>query len=274
MLRQITGEVSLFAVGGGSYLGLFKNARLTLAAATQEASPASRIGKKAQPVTKGSTLTFSVMSNKSGSSTAARVTVKDVTSFAIGGTDLRGHVQEGTLSGRFGTKEGAGWADVWDYPNVTDKDFEFDGSMMIPIAGGGGLVLIDKMLDPATLDDLAATFALTVDGIAIQIPMTVDRVELGLQDKDLQLVSTHLMGASPDTGAYPTLPTATGTVLEKVLVTPYNPLAFQLQSRATYGKSFEGEIVPTSVAMRFRRGELVMIDYSFVAVGAVAPIAA
>ncbi len=260
---QQTVDMSVFSIGGTSYLGTFRNTTFAVTNDTVEASPAVRDGMRAQVAKKGATLSTELMSVVSGS---LKVQHTDVTVLTIDGTDYLGSFT-GTLSGEITSVEGALAGVLWKSPQNTKKNYRLSGTIVVTTATGGAQGLLTDAF--GTVANANMTVSVTINGVAITIPMTLVSCSLAFADGDIQKYAVELQGASPDTGDYPTAPTGSTSLLEKAFNAYKTALAVSLTTHATEGVNLAGNVKFSSFSIGIEDGALTNVQYEFVSDGAI-----
>lgn len=263
--RQLTGDMSLFSLGGSSYLGLFRNVKLAGTFDTVESRPAVNLASRAQVVKKGGVLSTELMSVVSGS---AKVSHLDLSVFTLDGSSWLGAIS-GKFSGSFEHKEADGPGTIWKYPLVVSKDYEFSGTIKVPATGGIQAMMVDAWSATAADNEWVVTF--TVNGVAITLPMVLTSAEVVFEEAGIQTVAITMKGQGPDNTAtaYPTAPTGTTSILEKAFNAPKTAIAWALTSHATEGLAYSGNAVIQSFEIGIEDGALINIAYAYATQGAV-----
>ncbi|MFZ4483740.1 MAG: hypothetical protein ACOYOL_07155 [Chthoniobacterales bacterium] len=261
-MQQVV-DVTALSLDGSSILGAFANATLTMPNDLVNAKPASRNGMRNSVAKKSWSLSTELMSVVSGS---RKVQHTDISVFTLDGVDYLG-IFNGTLTGTITQVEGSLSGSKWKDPQNTDIDFGFSGKVLVPTATGGAQALLSDAAS-STLTDAEMVVSFTLNGIAVTLPMTLASVSLGLQSGGLQEISIELSGNSPDSGAYPTAPTGTSSLLEKAFNSYKTAITFAMTTHATEGGAFSGSAKLKSYSIGMNDGQLVNVQYNYEGSGA------
>jgi hypothetical protein len=120
-----------------------------------------------------------------------------------------------------------------------------------------------KALAGSPLDDPATALKLRINGLDIEIPMVVSRIEQVVSYADLQRFEVELEGRSPDFGAYPSSPTTTSTLLGWSLNDPNTARAVLVRTEGSVPMEASGMVIPDRFLVNFRNAELVRESYVF-----------
>lgn len=271
--RQGTGDLAIFSINSVSQIALISNVAFSLPVDTAEGRGVAYRGKNPQAVKQGGILRTTQMSNVDNCTRVANV---DLTAFTLDGTNYLAFVRSLNFSGSFEHDENSGVGDYWKYPEVKIKDYAATVTLTLPDSTTANALR-------ATMHDLfnatAATaianrnapLSFTLNGVTITVPMMITDAEWSGEDGRNQTVTFTLAGKDCMAGAdYPTAPTGTTTILEKLFNAPYTPLAFALTpGLAANSTAFAGELVPASFSFSIEDGAVVTEQYEWLTHGPV-----
>lgn len=272
MSRQVSGDMSVYSVGGVDLMDYFHDTSLEITADTVEGRSLAYLGRSARGVKKGGQIQTSLMSS-SGNSCQSRVSNLNVTALAIDGTAYATMLRGGTFRGEYTIVEASAVGDFWKYPYGIAKDYTADVDLMLPLsatANAARTIAVDVCSsDP---EDLCMVFSVTINSVAYTLPMMITKMTHKWSDNDLAMFSVSLKGKGPDSDSgYPTAPTGTTTLLEKAFNDPFTALSYTITPYAAVGKgeSYTGNCVFGGFSFSFNDASLIMLDYTFLTQGAV-----
>jgi hypothetical protein len=237
----------------------FRTATLEVTADTVEASPATRLMSKKQPVKKGATLTCELMSVVASSE---KVTHLNLSAITVDSVDYLGSIN-GTFSGTNTIVEAGAAGDIWKYPQVTKTMLSFTGEILITASTGGAQALLTDAW-ANNVSGLAMILSFTINGVAVTLPMVLTSCSQPFTDGDVQKANITLEGASPDSGSYPTAPTGTTSLLEKALNVATTAVAITFTTHATEGMALTStNAVFQSFSIPIQDGQLINASYTF-----------
>jgi hypothetical protein len=261
-MSHYTGDVSLYTLDGTSVLATYENVTLEVTEDQVDGSSIGRMGKTAQGVKLSGRIDTSLMSTFS---TPDRVSHLDLSAMALGATSYLASLRRLRLSGSYEQKMRAGVGALNVRPQNVKKDYaasaEFDADDTVASA------IMIAMASP-TYANRNAVLGFTLNSIAYTFPMRMQKAGVRVQRDDLQLVTLDLAGRSPDSGAYPTAPVGTTSLLEKAINVPETAIAFAFTSKAAGGVAMSGSCIFSSFDIEINDGELVRSQYSFNTTGA------
>jgi hypothetical protein len=174
-------------------------------------------------------------------------------------------------------REVSGVADPFKWPQIFGKDYRLDCTLVIPAAGDSqspnfaramGANLHDTDLNDQDLTRV--TFTITIDGVTVTIPMQVASMTHTINQNQEQVISLSMNGVDPGTGAYPTAPTGTTSLLEKMFNAYNTVLACVLTTAAAgAGQTYSGNFIFTDFGFSFNDSEIIMIDYTLASRGTI-----
>lgn len=273
---QSFADLSVFTLGAASLLAQIKGVQYEFSPENADTSTIKRGAKRRQTVKKGVTITTGLMSTMSGDASLVASNLA-VSAMSLGGVSILSYVRGGSISGSYEVREVSGIADAYRWPQITGKDYEVELNLMLPAAGDSQVPNMVRALgpsihDPDVLDqDLTrVTWSMTIDDVTITIPMIVESFEDTIRENQEQELRLRLSGCDPGTGAYPTSPTGTSSLLEAAFNAFNVPIAFVLTTAgAGAGVSYSGNAIVTRFGFSFNDAEITMIDYTFSSRGTV-----
>lgn len=264
------GDLSVFSVGGNSLLTVIKGVEYEVSPTNADTSTISRVGTRRQKVKNTAMLRTATMSTLSGDSGMVASNLA-ISAFTIGGVDFLSYLKGGSFSGSFTEEDTSGPADAWTWAQIFGKDYSAEVTLMIPAAGDSqtpnfARSLMDEIHD-ADLNDQDTTrvaFSITIDGVAITVPMIIANVKHVINEKTHQIITLSLEGNDPGTGDYPTAPTGTTSLLEKAFNAYNTALAVVLTPAAgAAGLTYAGNVIFGPFSFSFNNAEIIQIQYEF-----------
>ncbi len=262
------GDLSVFTIGGTDYLSTARDIMYRLTNDTVDGKILKVLGRQAQVVKRGIELQTGQFTNFS---TPVRVANLDISAFTIDAIDYKAKLLGGSFNISLEHKEASGVADLWKFPIVTAKDFTARAELLIPAsaAATNPARVFGADAHSATVANSQMVFSMTINGVAITLPMVVKSFEHRLNDGDYQRVGVELVGQGPDSGSYPTAPAGSTSLLEKAFNAPGTALAGVLTPKAGAGEgnSYAGNLIYQGVSFDFNDASLIVPSFSFVSQG-------
>lgn len=256
--------MTVFSAGGTSLLDSCDGVTIKVSPASAEGKPVSRLGKSPQLVKKSFEISTAAMSNVTGIN---RVTNLNLSALTVGGTDYLAHVDGISLTGSFEHKEGSARGDLWSKSEVVAKDYTGTLNLLIPTAG---LVALQTLAVSSTVADSYSTLSFTINGVATTLPIMFGSYTHMATVDDLQKIQIEWSGRDPLTGAYPTAPTGTSSLLTKAFNDSRTELAFAFTPaavNATQG-AWSGNMTWSSFSYSVTSDDVVKTEYSWKGFGA------
>ncbi len=280
-LVQGNGDIAVYTLDGASQLGIMKGVGYTIQLDDADTTTVARAGKRRQSVKKSATITSGFMSPLSGDAALVSTNLA-VSAFTVGGVDYLAYLRGGSVKGSFDVREVSGVAAPFKFPQIFGKDYSADITLILPVAGASQVPNSARVLgvlvhDPDLTDqDLSrVTMTVTIDGTAITIPMQVMSLKHDVNGQQEQIITLSLAGNDPGTGAYPTAPTGSTSLLEKFFNAYNTALAVVLTTGAVAsGETYSGNFIVTDFGFSFNDAEVIMIDYTLSSQGTVTGVAA
>ncbi len=278
---QGNGDLSVFSIGGNSLLALIKNVEYELSPENADTTTILRAGKRRQKVKAGTTIRTALMSTLTGDAGLVSSNLA-VGAFTIGGVDLLAYLRGGSFNGTFDVREVSGVAAAYKWPQIFGKDYTSEVTLVLPAAAdsqtpNAARSFMASFHDPDLLDqDLTRViFSITIDGTATTVPMIARTVKHQINGQQEQVFTISLEGNDPGTGAYPTAPVGTTSLLEAAFNAYNAPLAAVLTTGAALsGETYSGNVIITSFGFNFNDAEIIEISYEFASRGTFAAAAA
>lgn len=267
---QSFADLDVFTADASSLLANIKGVTYTFEPENADSSAIKRIGKRRQTVKKGVTVATGTMSTLTGDASLVASNLA-VSAMTLGGTSILNYLRGGSISGSFDVREVSGVADPYRWPQIFGKDYEVELNLLLPAAGDSQVSNMARVLSPLIHDpdltdqDLTrVTWSMTIDNVTITIPMIVQSYELTIRETQEQELRVRLSGCDPGSGAYPTSPTGTSTLLEAAFNAFNTPIALVLTTAAAgAGVSYSFNAIITRFGFSFNDAEITMIDYTF-----------
>lgn len=260
-MRTTGVDVSVFSLGGGSFLGDLKSAEMR--ADTEFADGTSVAMEGTRPVARrrSAEVTAELLSTGGAS---GRVTGLDLSALTLDGVSSLGNLRSMRFDGFVRQAEGAGASEVWKYPVAVRKDYRCRLELL---ADSGGPFETGRGY--GSLASLSLELAFQLNGVDFQLPMIVRDARHTIREGDVQVWTVDLWGQAPVTGAYPTAPTGTGNLLAAAVNAPGVGLAFEMASRAVGGMDYAGTFLVRDFGFEVNAGSVVVTRYRYVSQGAV-----
>lgn len=262
--RQIAVDISAFTAGGVDLITLATEATVTKNIMDDAGQAINRLNESPQGVKMNWMLSATALSTKSG---AIRVTNLDLSAASILGTDVLAAVESINFDRSLVLSEGSGCGDGWQYPNVTGGGFSGSARIKIPTSGVPLMAGIDAVTDAD------GVFTFTLNGVSVTLPVLITSIQHSMRVGDVQVLEVTFKGQDPLTGTYPTAPTGTTTLMEKIFNAPRTALAVVLTTKAADGVAYTGNVVPQSYSVAIADGQVVRESFTFQGVGALADVA-
>jgi hypothetical protein len=253
-------DVTTLEVGGADFLGRVKSVTLTKNVATADGQAINRKFANPQPVKNSWSLAFTAVETKSN---PTRVTNLDLTVNTIGGTAHKANTESLTINVNATHAPGDACEDGHVYPVYTGSSI--DGSAVLKVPTNA--VPLMAALDNPTDADMAFTF--TLNGSAVTFPIVITSVSHGASNGQVQMVNVSFMGQDPLTGDFPTAPTGTTSIFEKIVNAPQTPLAAEFESKAAGGVNYSGNVLIQSYSININNNAVMEESYTWAGVGEV-----
>lgn len=259
--RLTSQDVTVFSIGGGDQLANLRNCTVELSHDTQEGSPITRMGMNAQPVKRQVRIAANLLSTVTGTT---RVSGLNLTSATLAAVNQLANIRSLNFSGSYTMANEEAVADQWAENRPIKKDYSAEVEYLIPQASGADLGDLAYAALPA---EVALSF--TLNGATITVPMVAVNHAVEATEGDVLVARLSLQGRAPFSGAYPTAPTGTASLLEWAFNAPATKRTIIVTTQAANGYSYEGSYVFSSFSFGIRSGELVENAYEFLSSGAV-----
>ena len=254
-------DVSALTVGGVSYLALADSVQLAKPVVTSDGRAINRKFSSPQAVKSGPwSLTFSAYITKTA---PFPVTNLDLTDVSIGGTDRTAEVESLTINLACQHVNGDACEDAWAYPVYTGSTLTGSATLKVPATSVPMMAALDAPSDA----DMAFTF--TLNGNTVTFPIIVTSVTHESTVGNVQMVRVEFEGQDGLTGDFPTAPTGTTTIFEKVMNAPQTALAATFTSKASGGVAYSGNVLIQSYSLTINNSAVVKENFTWAGVGAV-----
>ena len=263
-MAAITLDVAAASIGGNSFLTDLEGCTFTLETDTVDnhsiVSPG--VSKQVQKI-KG-TFDFPMFST---STIPDRISDLNLSVATLGGTSL-------LTFGLESLKLSVGYVRQ-QRPNA-GSPFHYPQNTIIEISGSARVATPDTGITPflgdaasTTHSDRVKSLSFTLNGVAITLPVVITGAGVPFERGGLQMCDISLGPRVPASGAYPSAPTGTTTLLEKALNAYRTPLAISATTKATTGLVISGSnFIFDPWELEITDGGLVVPKYKFVNVGA------
>lgn len=259
--RLVSGDITIYSIGGSDQLAYVRNVTLDLTNDTQEGSPMTRTGMTAQIVKSSAVIRSSHLST---TSTPARVSHLNLTAATLNTISHLSNIASLDFRGTYTMANEDAVADRWAEPRPLKRDYEATIEYLVPAATGADLGDLAYGALPASVD-----LSFTLNGATITVPMVASGHSVEAADGDILRARLTLKGRSPLTGNYPTAPTSGSGLLEAAFLTPWTKRTIIFQSAAANGSNYTFVAVYSSFSFSIRNGELVANEYEWMSTGAV-----
>lgn len=258
--KQVSGDLSVFTVGGSSQLAVLENVTYRTTVAKNEGRILKVVGGQAQAGRRSGRIEMTNMSTISGSA-PTRVTAFELSAISLGGVDVIALINTLDFSGNMNLKDAAAAPEEWAWPQFMGKDYSARATLFIPATSGQAF----SAAVHGARSGLAVTLTFTINGVAITLPMLITEAVHKTNVDDHQMYEVALEGRAPDSGSYPTAPTGTTSLLEKAFAAPGTALAFVITTKASPdGVTYSGNMVYESFNFSIgQNGQLVKEQYTW-----------
>lgn len=258
-----TGDISVFSLDSVSRLALFEDVDYSIDEDQIDMSTLLRPGMRAEgQKLKGQIKTKMRSLRGSGES----VSHLDLSAMALGATSYLGLIREMQLDGSFVVQKRAGLGALYERNQATAKDYKVTGTLDCDDDVASALMVL---MHSSTVVDRNLTLGMTINSIPFAIPMRLQRLSTGGKRNELQSLAFEMTGRDPGTGAYPTTPAGTTSLLEKAFNSFKTPLPFAYTSKAVDGFSLAGNMTYQAFSLSLEDGGAIFDEYTFDTYGTV-----
>lgn len=261
-MRSTGVDVSVFSLGGTSFLGDLKSAVLTADADLVDGTAIVSEGLRPVVSKRSASLTCEL---SSPGGIGGVVTGLDLSSLEMGIVEHVGLVRRLRFDGAIVHAEGSGVADEWTHPVPVRKAYR----MKVELAADSGGPFGGALASFGSIAGMSFGVGLNLNGVDVGLPMVVRSFEHSLSAGELQTWVLELEGQAPVSGSYPVAPVGTGSLLAAAFQAPGAALSMEIASRAVGGLGYSGAFVVKEFGFGVRSGEVVSTRYMFSSVGAV-----
>lgn len=255
-MARLTGiDVSVFNVGGSNLLAELTSADVIAQTDFADVTPLILTGIARAPVKQQVQIKSALLSTKSG---GLRVTHLDVSALTLAGVDFRSVMREVLFEGSVQHEETSGIGDEWAWPVAVHKDYR--AKFLMAVDTESSSVLVGKAF--GELSGKAVPISFTINGTVITLAMQLEQFEHKLSAVKVQIWEISLVGSSPLTGAYPTAPTGTSSLLAHAFNAPGAALAVA-------AADYSGNFIIENFGFQFTSGSAVKSWYDFASQGVV-----
>lgn len=266
-----TGDLQVFSAGALDLLASCRNVTLRANNESVDTSRVLQFGANRQTAKKRAELNFERLSPTAAAPTTQVVGSLDVSALTIDGTSYRAAMESCSMSGSFVTQD-TPESGMFVWPQHTQKDYSMNGVFVLPYAAANMFRDMAAELISTDPGESLMVFVITIDGVTVTIPMHLDSFELSAPVAEFQKVNLQMSGKAPLTGAYPTGPTGTTTLLEKYLNAPNASLAGiftnGVTGAASQGAKWSGNVIPGAFSFSVENQGLVRENYTLLSQGA------
>lgn len=251
---------------GGSFLSTFTGGTITIEGQEDEGATATSKANVPETVKKSAMIDCTIIDNVGGS---RRLSNLDVSALTIGGTAYVASLVSGTLNiGYVQDGDVSGEADLWTWAqNIRLGDVSIEGTLKIE---GSATPNLSILAASATLADTVVDVTLTINSVAVTMPMRISRVSHSIQRDAVQELQVTLKLRDDGDTNIPNAPTGTTSLMEKAFNAYTSALACVVTTDAVgQGITYSGNFVFNSFAVEFANASIVKYNVQLVNQGAV-----
>lgn len=260
-MRTTGVDVSVFELGGGSFLGDLRSAEIR--SETELWDGTSIVQGGVRPVAGRRSVEVSAEILNSGGS-AGRVTGLDLSSVILDSVESLGNVGRLRFEGFVRHEEGAGASEFWSHPLAVRKDYRCRVELFADTAG-----TFEVLRGFGSVAGLSVGLSFVLNGVTVALPMVIRRVVHSMTTGEGQRWVLDLTGQAPVGAAYPSSPVGTGSLLVAALNAPGSALTFLASSRSEDGVGYSGSVLVKEFGFEVRGGSVVVSRYVYSSVGVV-----
>lgn len=261
-----TFNMSVFSLGGDSFLGLVQNVTIDISNTIVETKSINVGYGRGQIEKSMAKISAAVMGNDQG--LTKRIDHLMVSAFTIGGTSYLGKLRSGKIAVNATVVKKPEVGTRWVWTQITDKMLTIDGEFDVPTGVADALQTLAK----GVVANQSVIVSLTLDDTADVIytaPMVIESLQLGAEMGGLYKVTMKLTGQCPDSGtAFPTAPTATTSLFEKAL-NSRAAVAVALTTQSSNGNSYSFNACIASAELDISDEQIITATYSLESQGTV-----
>lgn len=271
MANVYYGDLSAWTVGGGSQLDFAPDAQIEFNFDVDDGAAMTTTGERIEVAGKRATLSTSLFSTVGSS----RVSNLDLTAFSIDAVDYIAYVQSAQFSFSVPNSQTKGVGSLWHapQPRTNERAVTVNATLQVPAATAtaNALRLLGGIAVHADREEASVAFTMTINGIAITLPMTVVRVGVPQKRGEMLEIPIELRGRAPVSGAFITAPAGSSTLIEKAINATATAIAFVFTPHddAGFGKSFNGNMVIESFDFSVEHGKIIATNFQYAATGTV-----
>jgi hypothetical protein len=265
-VRYAGSNVGVFTAGGIALVGSGYSFTYEANNDVADAGLVQRLGKHNQPVKQNGRLSVQRNGVVSGSTRTSHL---NVTAFTIGGANFLNVLKSYTLAGSFEHRMQAGIGEKYAKPQVVAKDYQITATLDVQAVDSYTLA---DLIGGADFSDVDQAVSVTIEGVAITVPMNLNTFALNVSRYELQEMVLTFQGADAGAGSYPTAPTGTSSLLEKALNAPTTEVNVTFQNALSgdaNGVNVSAAAVFESFEIQTQDGQLVNETYNFLTYGTI-----
>ncbi len=272
MAKVYYGDLSAWTIGGASQIDYAPDAAIEFNFDLDDGATLLSGGARHEVTKKVASLKTSLFSTVS----ASRVSNLDLTAFSIDAVDYISHVRSARFNFSVPSGEASGVGSLWKEPQPmpNSRDVTVSADLLVPAASAtaNALRLLAAICKNSDREDASVAFTMTLNSVAITLPMTVKSVGFPQKRGEMFTVSVELAGRAPISGTYISAPAGTTTLIEKAINQTATALAFVFTPHddAGFGTSFTGNMVIESFDFSIEDSKIVSTNFSYMSTGAVA----
>lgn len=243
-LRKNFLDISTWAIGGSSFLGVIQSGNFDIEVLTDDCQTISDRYHTAIPVKKRLTWNATKIPHVAGVCQSNL----NVTVFSVDGTDFLGELESGSITISTDVTDGAGIADIYEFPNAQSTDVEVSTNLfttsnhdIFQAAGANNITAVQ------------VDVVVTVGGTSVTLPMTMTAASITLNTGEIQMqnVTFKLRGE-------PTSATGDALVLDILTGDAYVSWAVDTDAGA-----YSGNAIITGTSIQFNNSALVSMSHTF-----------
>lgn len=248
-LRKDALDVSVFTIGGTSFLGDTKTYNFDIETVTDDCRVAEDRYHSAIPVKKR--LTFDI--ERILHVTAVCQSNLNVTVYSVGGSSYLGELDSGSVSFTSDVEDGSGVADIWEFPNVLGTDIEIQADHFVTTQAA-----LFHLAGANNVSAIQVAVILTLGGVTVNCPMTMSAASHKIEAGQVQMqgVTFKLRGT-------PTAVTGDDIIAEIATGDAYVAWAIN-----TAAGQYSGNAIITQTSLDFANSQLITMKHTLANQGA------
>jgi hypothetical protein len=248
-LRKDALDVSIFTVGGVSFLGDTKTWDFAARITDDDCRVASDRYHSSQPVKKALEFTIERIPHVTGICQSNL----HVSVYSVGGTSFLGELESGTININSDVEDGSGIADIWEFPNVLGTDFELQTNHFITSNADLFQAAIAN-----NISEIQVTVIITLGPVSVTLPMTMTAANHRIEAGQIQMQNvTFKSQGEPDA--------ASGDAITLEILTGDAFVAWAIDTDAG---AYSGNAIITQTTINFNNAQLQTMEHTLANQGA------